>query len=187
MIKIQEAENQIITDYEVYDRRPNDSDLLIAAIAIPEARLGRTPSPVAAHAAFYSAKNEAGAKARGVKRICIPNLNREPRAPARTKEALVPQWSEMADGMRGPDQRRETATWPGSLPIQGLTGNAPLGRRSASSPTTWSISAAPWRGLPAHSSHNFRSEPDWSPARAPSSFGPWLSSPRASISRREVV
>ncbi len=51
MIKIQEAENQIITDYEVYDRRPNDSDLLIAAIAIPEARLGRTPSLVAAHAA----------------------------------------------------------------------------------------------------------------------------------------
>jgi transposase, IS5 family len=31
MIKLQEAENQIIVDYEVYARRPNDSDLLIAA------------------------------------------------------------------------------------------------------------------------------------------------------------
>jgi IS5 family transposase len=32
MVKLQEAENQIITDYEVYARRPYDSDLLIAAI-----------------------------------------------------------------------------------------------------------------------------------------------------------
>src|SRR4029077_3886783 len=30
MVKLQEAENQIVTDYEVYDRRPNDADLLIA-------------------------------------------------------------------------------------------------------------------------------------------------------------
>jgi hypothetical protein len=26
MVKLQEAENQIVTDYEVYDRRPNDAD-----------------------------------------------------------------------------------------------------------------------------------------------------------------
>ena len=32
MVKLQEAENQIVTDYEVYDRRPNDADLLIAAV-----------------------------------------------------------------------------------------------------------------------------------------------------------
>jgi hypothetical protein len=32
MVKSQEAENQIITDYEVYARRPYDSDLLVAAI-----------------------------------------------------------------------------------------------------------------------------------------------------------
>ena len=32
MVKLQEAENQIVTDYEVYDRRPNDADLLIPAI-----------------------------------------------------------------------------------------------------------------------------------------------------------
>ena len=32
MVKLQEAENQIIIDYEVYDRRPNDADLLIPAI-----------------------------------------------------------------------------------------------------------------------------------------------------------
>jgi hypothetical protein len=32
MVKLQEAEDQIVIDYEVYDRRPSDSDLLIAAI-----------------------------------------------------------------------------------------------------------------------------------------------------------
>ena len=73
MVKLQEAENQIITAYEVYGRRPADSDLLIGAIDIHQARLGRMPRLVAADAAFYSARNEAAAQAKGVKRVCIPN------------------------------------------------------------------------------------------------------------------
>jgi IS5 family transposase len=73
MVKLQEAENQIITDYQVYTQRPYDSDLLIAAIETHRALLGRAPRLVAADAAFYSHKNEAAAKARGVKRVCIPN------------------------------------------------------------------------------------------------------------------
>jgi IS5 family transposase len=73
MLKLQEAENQIVTDYEVYDRRPSDTDLLIPSIETHEARFGRTPRMVAADAGFYSAKNEAEAKAKGVKRVCVPN------------------------------------------------------------------------------------------------------------------
>ncbi len=73
MIKLQEAENQIIVDYEVYVRRPSDSDLLIPAIAAHQAKLGRVPRLVATDAGFYSARNEAAAKAMGVKRVCIPN------------------------------------------------------------------------------------------------------------------
>ena len=73
MVKLQEAENQIIIDYEVYDRRPNDADLLIPAIETHQAQLGRAPYLVAADAAFYSGKNEAAAKAKGVKRVCVPN------------------------------------------------------------------------------------------------------------------
>src|SRR5213078_2130352 len=73
MVKLQEAEHQIVIDYEVYDRRPSDSDLLIAAIETHRAMLGRAPRMVAADAAFYSAKNEAAAKAQGVKCVCIPN------------------------------------------------------------------------------------------------------------------
>lgn len=84
MVKVQEAENQIVVDYEVYDRRPHDAELLIAAIDAHHAKLGRIPRLVAADAAFYSAKNEAAAKARGVKRVCIPN--RSTRNPERKRE-----------------------------------------------------------------------------------------------------
>jgi Transposase domain (DUF772)/Transposase DDE domain len=84
MVKLQEAENQIITDYEVYDQRPYDSDLLVAAIETHQALLARTPRLVAADAAFYSAKNEAAAKAKGVKRVCIPN--RSTKSPERKRE-----------------------------------------------------------------------------------------------------
>ena len=73
MVKLQEAENQIIIDYEVYDRRPNDADLLVPAIEAHQAKLGRTPHLVAADAAFYSDKNEKAAKAKGVKRVCVPS------------------------------------------------------------------------------------------------------------------
>ena len=73
LVKIQESENQIITDYAVYEKRPSDSELVIPALDAHEKKLGCTPRLVAADAAFYSAKNEAAAHARGVKRVCIPN------------------------------------------------------------------------------------------------------------------
>jgi IS5 family transposase len=75
LVKVQEAENQIVTGYEVYDQRPSDSDLLIPAIALHEQRAGRTPDLAAADAGFYSAKNEAGARQLGVKRVSVPNRN----------------------------------------------------------------------------------------------------------------
>jgi transposase, IS5 family len=84
MVKLQEAENQIITAYEVYPERPYDSDLLIPAIDTHQALLGRVPRLVAADAAFYSARNEAAAKAKGVKRVCIPNRNTK--SPERKRE-----------------------------------------------------------------------------------------------------
>ena len=73
VVKLQEAENQIVVDYEVYDQRPSNSELLIDAVDIHQAMLGRPPRLVAADAAFYSTKNEAAAKSRGVKRVCVPN------------------------------------------------------------------------------------------------------------------
>jgi IS5 family transposase len=84
VVKLQEAEHQIIVDYQVYNRRPNDADLLIPAIATHEAKLGRVPRLVAADAAFYSGKNEVVAKGMGVKRMCVPN--RSSKSPERRRE-----------------------------------------------------------------------------------------------------
>ena len=73
MVKIQEAENQIVIAYEVYDQRPSDRDLLIPALEIHEQRLERVPELVAGDAGFYSAQGETKAQEMGVKRVSIPN------------------------------------------------------------------------------------------------------------------
>jgi len=73
MVKLQEAEQQIITEYVVYERRPSDSDVLIPALGAHERTFGHVPRLVAADAAFYSGTNEASAHAQGVTRVCIPN------------------------------------------------------------------------------------------------------------------
>ena len=74
MVKIQEAEEQIVTHYEVYDQRPSDCDLLIPALDVHEQQFGKVPRLVTADAGFFSARNETIAHQRGVKRVAIPNL-----------------------------------------------------------------------------------------------------------------
>src|SRR5271168_3954701 len=54
MVKIQEAEQQIVTHYEVYDQRPSDSDLLVPALQAHEQQFGQPPRLVAADAGFFS-------------------------------------------------------------------------------------------------------------------------------------
>jgi IS5 family transposase len=73
MVKIQEAEAQIVTHYEVYAARPSDCDLLLPAIALHEQLLGRKPYLVTADAAFFSQRNEDAAEACGIKRVAVPN------------------------------------------------------------------------------------------------------------------
>lgn len=88
MVKIQEAENQIITDYAVYAKRPSDSELVIPGLDAHQKKLGCTPHLVAGDAAFYSAKNEATAHERGVRRVCIPN--RSTKSAERKREQKKP-------------------------------------------------------------------------------------------------
>src|SRR5271170_7515498 len=75
MVKIQEAENQIVTHYEVFEERPADSDLLVDAVAKHQELLGRTPEVVAADAGFYSQANEKALEERGIPHVSIPNKN----------------------------------------------------------------------------------------------------------------
>ena len=62
MVKIQEAEQQIVTHYEVYDRRPADCDLLVPAVEEHLRQFGHAPRLVTADAGFFSAANEAASR-----------------------------------------------------------------------------------------------------------------------------
>lgn len=73
LVELQEAENQIITHYEVYEERPSDRHLLLPAVKAHRRKLGRVPGWVAADAGFYSQANEQEAQAMGVKYVSIPN------------------------------------------------------------------------------------------------------------------
>ena len=73
LVQLQEAENQIITHYEVYDNRPADQRLLIPAVETHERKLGRVPRLVAADAGYYSRANEEALKEMGVRYVSIPN------------------------------------------------------------------------------------------------------------------
>jgi IS5 family transposase len=75
MVKIQEAENQIVTHYEVYDRRPSDSELLVPSLDVHQKQFGHVPRLVAADAGFFSMRNETEAHGRGVKQVAVPNLS----------------------------------------------------------------------------------------------------------------
>ena len=73
LVKIQEAENQIITHYEVFDERPSDRELLLPAVEAHQQILGRVPRLVAADAGFYSQAQERAAQDKGVKWVAVPN------------------------------------------------------------------------------------------------------------------
>ena len=75
VVELQEAENQIITHYEVFEKRSSDQHLLLPAILAHQRKLGRVPGWVAADAGFYSRANEEQAKALGVKYVSLPNRN----------------------------------------------------------------------------------------------------------------
>jgi IS5 family transposase len=75
LVKVQEAENQIITHFEVYDERPSDSALLVDAVEIHQQQTGSLPRIVAADAGFYSQANEKKLQEMGVKNVSVPNRN----------------------------------------------------------------------------------------------------------------
>jgi transposase, IS5 family len=76
LLRVQEAENQIVVDYQVYDRRPEDRALLMPTIEAHLRTFGRAPHLLAADRGFWSAANKRAAKERGVDQVCIPALGR---------------------------------------------------------------------------------------------------------------
>ena len=140
MVKLQEAENQIIIAYEVYDRRPSDGDLLIPAIEIHEAKLGRTPRLVAGDAAFYSRKNETAAKGEASSASTSPIAPpKAPRANASKRSAGSATARNGAPDARDASASSNAGTASPAVDTRAMTGSS-AGSGSASSPTTSSPS-----------------------------------------------
>jgi IS5 family transposase len=81
LVTIQESEHQIITAYEVHDRRPADMTLWTPALDRHRAIFGRAPDLAAGDRGFASARNEEAATSRGVRRVILPRPGRK--TPAR--------------------------------------------------------------------------------------------------------
>jgi transposase, IS5 family len=73
LVQIQEAENQIITHYEVFGEKPSDRHLLRSAVEAQQRKLGRVPQMVAGDAGFYSQAQEQAVEQLGVKYVSVPN------------------------------------------------------------------------------------------------------------------
>jgi IS5 family transposase len=80
LIKIQEAEAQFITDYEVCGRRQADRDLWGPALDRHIELFGRAPQLAVADGGFASATNERAAHERGVRHVVLPRQPRETRS-----------------------------------------------------------------------------------------------------------
>jgi len=117
LVKVQEAENQIITDYEVCAERVEDGKLWDSSLERHEQIFGGPPQVATADAGFSSAANEETARARGVRHVALPWRAPLGRAPGTSKATLVSPGAALAHGMRRADQRPQTTPRTGPLSL----------------------------------------------------------------------
>lgn len=80
LVKIQEAEAQFITDYDVCGQRVPDQALWIPSLLRHEQLFGRAPRLAVADAGFASRANERVAHERGVRTVVLPGQRRKGRS-----------------------------------------------------------------------------------------------------------
>jgi len=97
LVQIQEAENQIITHYEVFDERPSDRELLLPAVEAHQRVFGRPPILVAADAGFYSQAQERVVQEQGVTWVAVPNRSTHS---AERKRLQTRRWFKKAQAWR---------------------------------------------------------------------------------------
>ena len=100
LVKVQEAENQIITHYEVYDERPTDSALLVNSVEIHAQQMDSAPRIVAADKGFLFTGQREAAGTDGREKC----FGSQPQYPERTaaltsEEAIVQTRPALANGM----------------------------------------------------------------------------------------
>jgi len=107
----------------------SDSELVIAALDAHEKKLGCIPRLVAGDAAFYSAKNEAAAHDRGVKRVCIPSRSTKSADRKREqKKRWFKQGQKWRTGCEGRIRRPQATARSSALPLQGRRRDETVGR-----------------------------------------------------------
>jgi transposase, IS5 family len=82
LVKIQEAEAQFITDYEVCETRVPDQALWVPSLVRHAQLFGRAPRLAVADGGFASAANERAAVDHGVRRVVLPRQRRHGRSRA---------------------------------------------------------------------------------------------------------
>lgn len=97
MVQLVEAENQIITHYDVFDERPSDRTLLLGAVEQHRQQLGRVPQLVTADAGYYSQAQERALETMGVKWVAVPNRNTHS---AERKKLEKSRWFKKAQAWR---------------------------------------------------------------------------------------
>lgn len=73
LVQVVEAENQIVTHYDVFAERPSDRTLLTQAVEQHRKQMGRVPQLVTADAGYYAQRHELALKQMGVKWVAAPN------------------------------------------------------------------------------------------------------------------
>jgi transposase, IS5 family len=102
LVLIQEAENQIVTHYEVCEQRPADSTLLIGCLHKHVAQFGRAPERIAADPGFFSAANESQAEQLGVRRVSIASHDtKSPTRKQRQKQRWFKELQKWRTGCEG--------------------------------------------------------------------------------------
>jgi IS5 family transposase len=97
LVQVAEAENQIVTHYDVFDQRPSDRELLTKAVATQLRRLGRVPQLVTADAGYYAQSHELAIAEMGVKRVAVPNRSTQS---AERKTMEKSRWFKKAQAWR---------------------------------------------------------------------------------------
>src|SRR5262249_44663782 len=103
VVKIQEAESQFITDYEVCERGQPERDLWAPALDRHIDLFDHAPQLAVADGGFASRKNEAAARARGVRHVVPP---RPPRAPRSRLARAALRWRTGSEGRISALKRR---------------------------------------------------------------------------------
>ena len=96
LVKIQECETGLITDYDVYEKRPADTELLLPSVRRHNEVFGRPPDLVAADQGFCSGKNLRALKKMQIKKACIRQTGK-----ARRQERWFRQGQKWRNGSEG--------------------------------------------------------------------------------------